>query len=71
VGQRRRVATAELKRERVLSGIEVEVPRHVAELQGTGRDHLGIEPGARSQQAQEIPAMPVGPVHHRRNTQSV
>ena len=33
---------------------------------GLGRHHLGIEQGVRRQPAMEHPAMPVGPLHHRR-----
>src|SRR5439155_26476632 len=70
VRQRIRIAPAELQRDRVLGGIEVEMPRYVAELQRAGRHHLGVEARTRTHQAQEVPTVAVGPVHHRRHAQT-
>ena len=66
-----RIATAELQRDRMLRRIEIEMTRHVAELQRTGGHHLSVEMCPRADQAQEKPAMAVGPVHHRGNAQPV
>ena len=33
-------------------------------------DHLGVETRALTQEAMKIPAMPICPIHHRRNTDS-
>ena len=49
----RGIAAAELQRDRMLGGIEVEMPRHVAVQQRRRGDHLGVEPRARRDQAQE------------------
>lgn len=38
--------------------------------QGTGGDHFGVEQGVFGEQAQEEPAVAVGPVHHRSYTKS-
>jgi hypothetical protein len=35
----------------------------------TGGDHLGIEQRTAREQAVKVTAMPVGPIHHRRNRQ--
>ena len=59
------LAAAELQRHRVLGRIEGEVALAVAEQDGAGVDHLGVEPGVRRQQAVEVAAVAVGPVHHR------
>ena len=64
------VAAAELQRHRLLDRIEVEMARDVAVQQRAGRHHLGVEARARRQQAMEVPAMPVGPVHHRRDAEA-
>ncbi len=65
VGELPRVAAAELQRDRVLGRIEIEVPRHVAMGERGRGNHLGVEARMRGNQAQEEPAVPVGPVHHR------
>ena len=54
-------------RDRVFSRIEIEMPRNIAELQRACRDHLGVKACARSDQAQKVPTVAVGPVHHRRH----
>ena len=65
------IAAAELQRERMLGRVEVEVVRHVAVRERGCRDHLRIEARAPRDQAEEVPAMPVRPVHHRGNAESV
>ena len=46
---------------------EVEMMRDVAMYQRSGGHHLGVEKRARADEAQEKPAMAVGPIHHRRD----
>jgi len=65
-----RVAAAELQRHRLLDRIEAEMARHIAVQQGAGGHHLGVQAGPRRQQAMEVPAMPVGPIHHRRHAEA-
>ena len=65
-----RVAAAELQRHRLLDRIEVEMAGNVAVQQRAGRHHLGVEAGPRRQQAMEVAAMAVGPVHHRRHAEA-
>jgi hypothetical protein len=65
-----RLAAAELQRQRVLFGVEAKVPWHVAMDQRAGRHHLGVEQCVPGQQAVEVPAMAVGPVHHGRHGQA-
>jgi hypothetical protein len=59
-----RLAAAELQRDRMLLGIEVEVTRNVAVHQRAGGHHLGVEARVAREQAVEVPAVAVGPVHH-------
>ena len=54
----------------MLLGRIVEQPGPVAEAHGIGGHHLGIEHGAARQQTVEHPAMPVGPIHHRRDRET-
>ena len=65
------IAAAELQRERMLGRVEIEVVRNVAVLERAARDHLGVETRARRDQAQEVSAVPIGPVHHRRDADAV
>jgi hypothetical protein len=44
--------------------IATNLARHIAMQQSAGGHHLGVEQGMARQQTVEIPAMPVGPVHH-------
>ncbi len=64
------LAATELQRDRVLLGVEVEMARHVAVQQCAGRHHLGVEPGVAGDEAMEVSAMPIGPIHHGRNRQA-
>ncbi|CAM2145558.1 protein of unknown function [Pararobbsia alpina] len=61
------LAATQLERDRMFLIVEVQVSGHVAVQQRTGGHHLGVQPGVPRNQAVKIPAMPVGPVHHRRN----
>jgi hypothetical protein len=49
----------------------VQQPPAIAVQHSAGGQHLGIEESASRQQAVEEPAMPVGPLHHRSDTESV
>jgi hypothetical protein len=55
----------------MLGRIEVEVIGNVAVLERGARDHLRVQACLRRDEAQEIPAVPVGPVHHRRDADAV
>ena len=65
----RRVRAAELHRDRVLGRIEREQARAVAVQHRAGGDHLGVDQRAAREQAMEEPAVPVRPVHHRRDAE--
>jgi len=67
-GQLQRLAAAELQRHRVLLRMKAQVPAQVAMAQRAGGHHLCIEAGVGRQQAVEVPAVPIRPVQHRRNT---
>ena len=55
----------------MLGRIEAEQARAIA-VQHRGRgDHLGVEQRVRRQQAMEVPAVPVRPVHHRGDAEAV
>ncbi len=62
-----RVGAAELQRHRMLGRIETEQTLAVAAQHRAGRDHLGIKQGPPAQQPQEIAAMTVRALHHRRD----
>ena len=66
-----RIAAAELKRERTLGRREPEHARAVAVEHRVGGDHLGIEEGPLGDEPQEIAAVAVGPLHHRRDGKAV
>ncbi len=70
-GEIARVGTAELKRDRMLARIEAKQPRAVAMDDGAGRQHLRVEPAPPRHQTVEDAAMPVGPIHHRRNGKAI
>jgi hypothetical protein len=69
-GQLLRRAAAELQRYRMLGRIEAQQPLARPVQQRPGRDHLGIEQRTPRDQPQEIAAMAVRPVHHRRDRQA-
>ena len=52
-------------------GVEAEQPLAIAMEHRVGRHHLGVEQRAPRQQAMEEPAMPVRPIHHGRDTESM
>ena len=60
-----RLAATELQRDRVLHGIVVEQSMPVALEHGLRGHHLRVQANLRRQQAKEVAAMTVGPVHHR------
>ena len=62
-----RVRSAKLKCDGMLARIETEQPLAITVDDRAGGHHLGIEQCAARQQAMEDAAMPVSPVHHRRN----
>src|SRR5690606_30135081 len=64
-----RIAPAQLQRDRMLNVAEPQQPRTIAVDDRICRDHLGIEQGMLGQRTVERPAMPVGPIHHRRNAE--
>ena len=69
LGQVGRLAAAQLQCQRMLFGIELQVPRHVAMDQCARRHHFGVEQRVAGQQAMKVAAMPIGPVHHRGDRQ--
>ena len=69
--QLRRLVPAKLQRKRMLGRIEIQQTRTIAVQHGTGRHHLGIQTRMRAEQAMEVPAVAVGPVHHRGYTKGM
>ena len=65
------IGTAELQCNRMLGGIEAQVPVDVAMDQRAGRDHFGVDHGVPGKLPEEITAMAVRPVHHRRRAQTM
>ena len=59
------IAPAELERQRLFRRIEAQEPVRVAMNDRPRRHHLRIEQRMGTDQAQEIPVMPIRPVHHR------
>ena len=59
-----RLAAAQLQGNRMLVLAEVEVARHVAMQQRARGHHLGVQQGVVAEQAVEMAAVAVGPVHH-------
>ena len=59
-----RVAAAQLQRHRMLVRMEGQQPLARAVQDRPGRHHLGIEQRVPADLAQEVPAVPVRPVHH-------
>ena len=62
-----RLAAAQLQGNRVLARIKTKMARNIAMDQGTGGHHLGIEQGVLAEQTVQITAVPICPIHHRRN----
>jgi len=62
-----RLGAAELQHDRMLGRIEPEQPLPIAMDRRLRGHHLGVQHGMRGQKPVEVPAMPVGPVHHRGN----
>ena len=62
-----RVAAAQLQGDRVFRRVEADQPLPVAVDDGGRGDHLGIEQRAGRDEAQEVPVVAIGPVHHRCN----
>src|SRR5690606_15401914 len=63
----RRLAAAELKGDGTFGRIEAEQPPAVAVDDGVGNDHLRVKQRFPCELPVQEPAMPVRPVHHRRN----
>ena len=53
------------KRNRMLTGIVVQQLAHVAAHDGRGDDHLRVKQRMRGVQPVQVPAVTVGPIHHR------
>ncbi len=68
-GEALRIAAAELEPDRMLLGREAEHALAIAVEHGLRRHHLGIEEGPPRDQPQEVAAVAVGPLHHRRDTE--
>ena len=66
-----RVGAAQLQRQRLLAGIERQQPGPITMQDRAGGQHLSVKPRVRRKLAMERPTMPVCPVHHRRNTESM
>ena len=69
--ERRRVGAAELQRHRMLRRIEAEQARAIAPQHRARGDHLGVDQRTAREQTVEGPAMPVGPLHHRRDAEAM
>ena len=67
LGELGRIGAAELQRDRMLLGVEAEQPVALAMDDRVGHHHFGVEQRAARQLAMEEAAMPVRPVHHRRD----
>src|SRR5262249_27243925 len=55
----------------MLAHVVAQQPPAIAVQHSAGGQHFGIEESTSRQQAMEKPAMPVGPLHHRSDTESV
>jgi len=64
-----RIRSAELRHDRLFPGVVVQEMIRPPTHERGGRDHLGVEKRVPRQCPVERPAMPVGPVHHRRDGQ--
>ena len=70
LGELRGVGAAELQREGLFFGREVEELQRPAPHQSGRGHHLGVEQRRAAHEPVEHAAMPVGPVHHRRDAQA-
>ena len=70
LGEPLRLRAAELQGERMLARVKADQPLARAEHDRVRRHHLAVEPRATRQQAMEDAAMPVRPIHHRRDTEA-
>ena len=64
------LTAAQLQCHRVLFLVEVKMPRHIAMQQRTCGHHLGVEQRAAGDEAMEEAAVPICPIHHRRDAQA-
>jgi hypothetical protein len=55
----------------MFAGIETEQAPAIAMNDGASRQHLGVKPGTPRHPAMEDAAVPVGPIHHRRDGESM
>src|SRR3546814_10068208 len=62
-----RAAAAQLQHDRMFGRVTPEQPRPIAVQDRTRRDHLSVENRAPAEQAMEVPAVPVRPIHHGRS----
>ena len=69
LGQIGRLTAADLQGQRMFRRVMVQVPGHIAMQQSACGHHLGVQPSMAGDQAMEITAMPVRPIHHRRHRQ--
>jgi hypothetical protein len=65
------LAPTELQGDWMLEWIKAEMPLDIAMDERAGRDHFRIEKGLGTDRAMEDAAMPVRPVHHRRDAKCV
>ena len=66
-GKQLRIVAAELQRDGMLHRVEADQALPVAMDDRERRHHLGVEQRMARHQAMDRPAMPVGPIHHRRD----
>ena len=71
LGEFSRIGTAELQRNRMLVLREANEMLPIATNDGIRRNHLGIKQGAFRQLTVERPAMPIRPIHHRGDTETM
>ena len=67
LGQLVWVGTTDLQRQRMFQSIESKQALVIAMDQRRRSHHFGVKPRIRRQQAMEVAAVPISPVHHRRN----
>ncbi len=62
-----RIAAAQLQGDRVLGRAMLEQAARIAAQERGRHDHLGVQKRVRREQAMDVAAVAVGPVHHRCN----